>query len=217
MNDLTEPVRRGGRPSKEQAQQLGEHILDVATELFLAQGYGTTSIEAVAQQARVAKRTFYHRFADKAALFAAVVHRIVERLQPPEMARLYEGGSCEEVLLRLAKLMLRAALTPNALALNRLLLAETARFPELAAVVAREGAAVEAAKRIAQMLEIETSAGRLAVEKPAFAAQHFLQMVIGQPQRRAHGLGQPMTDGELDRWAEDTVDLFLNGCRGRQR
>ncbi|HET6307753.1 MAG TPA: helix-turn-helix domain-containing protein, partial [Rhodopila sp.] len=67
------PNRRGGRPSREQAALLGDRILDVATELFLAEGYGATSIEAVAQRARISKRTFYHRFPDKAALFDAVL------------------------------------------------------------------------------------------------------------------------------------------------
>jgi TetR/AcrR family transcriptional repressor of mexJK operon len=207
--------RRGGRPSKAQAEQLGAHILDIATELFLAQGYGATSIEAVAQRARVAKRTFYARFGDKPGLFAAVVHRVVERLRPPGDVPLYEGGNCEEVLRRLAGLMLRAALQPEALALSRLLLAESSRFPELTAVVAREGAAAEVAGHIAKLLEGEKRAGRLHLERPEFAAEHFTQMVIGQPQRRALGLGRPMSEAELDRWAVDTVDLFLNGCRGR--
>src|ERR1700704_1353334 len=70
--------RRGGRPSRKQAARLGERIVDAATHLFLAHGYGATSIEAVARRARVSKRTFYHRFPDKPALFAAVVHRIIE-------------------------------------------------------------------------------------------------------------------------------------------
>ena len=197
--------RRGGRPSKAQAEQLGDHILEIATELFLAQGYGATSIEAVAQQARVAKRTFYTRFGDTAALFAAVVHRIVERLQPPGDVPLFAGRDCEDMLRRLARLALRAALNPRALALNRLLLAESARFPELTGVVAREGAGAEAVRRIAALLESEKQAGRLCLDKPVFAAEHFIQMVIGQPQRRAHGLGAPMSEAELERWAADTV------------
>src|SRR5262249_55470481 len=61
-NRAAAPARRGGRPSRAAAALLGEHILDVATELFFAQGYGATSIEAVAEQARISKRTFYHRF-----------------------------------------------------------------------------------------------------------------------------------------------------------
>jgi len=209
----TAPPRRGGRPSREAAALLGERILDVATELFLAEGYGATSIEAVAQRARISKRTFYHRFPDKAALFGAVVHRIIEGLRPPADTPLYECGSLEEVLRRLARLILRAVLTPTALALNRLMVAEAQRFPELAAIVAREGGRAEVVGHIALLLEREARVGTLAIDWPEFAAEQFLQLVVSLPQRRALGLGTSMTKTELDAWADDCVNLFLNGSR----
>lgn len=205
--------RRGGRPSREEAERLGEHILAVATELFLAEGYGATSIERVAQRARISKRTFYHRFPDKAALFAAVVHGVVAGLRPPADVPLVEGDGIEAILERLARLVLRAALSRQALALNRLITAEAQRFPELAAIVAREGAAAEAVALIAGLLEREAATGRLGLDDPRFAAQQFLQMVVGEPRRRALGLGEPMGAAELDAWAVKSVNLFLNGCR----
>lgn len=211
------PPRRGGRPSREQAEQLGEHILAVATALFFAEGYGATSIEAVAQRAQISKRTFYHRFPDKAALFAAVVHRVIDGLRPPAGVSLDQGGSLEAILLRLARLILRAALAPQALALNRLITAEALRFPELAAIVAREGSAASAVGLIAGLLDREMHAARLELDDTGFAAEQFLQMVIGVPRRRALGLGEPMTNDELDIWAAKVVNLFLNGCRAWQR
>src|SRR4029079_12219276 len=95
-------VRRGGRPSRAASEQLGELILDAATQMFLANGFGATSIDAVAQHLRMSKRTFYHRFPDKEALFAAVVHRIIERLRPAANIPLIEGADLEAVLARLA-------------------------------------------------------------------------------------------------------------------
>jgi TetR/AcrR family transcriptional regulator, mexJK operon transcriptional repressor len=141
------------------------------------------------------------------------VRRIVEGLRPPAGTPLYEGGSLAEILQRLAKLILRATLTPMALALNRLMIAEAQRFPELAAIVAREGGRAELIGRIATLLEREARAGSLAIERPDFAAEQFLQLVVASPQRRALGLGTPMTEAELDTWADDCVNLFLNGCR----
>ncbi len=209
--------RRGGRPSRTQSQQLGERILDAATHLFLAHGYGATSIEAVARQARISKRTFYHRFDGKPALFGAVVHRIIDRLRPPADLPLQKGADAEEILLRLAGLILRAALSPPAIALHRLIVAESARFPQLANVVTKEGATEEATGLIAGVLAREADAGTLDVPNPAFAAEQFLYMVMTLPQRRAMGLGVPMTPAEVDAWARDVVDLFLNGCRGSAR
>ena len=167
----------------------------------------------MARRARVSKRTFYHRFPDKAAVFAAVVRRIVEGLRPPAGTPLYEGGSLAEILRRLARLILRAALTPTALALNRLMIAEAQRFPELAAIVAREGGRAELVGHVAALLGREARAGSLAIDRPEFAAEQFLQLVVASPQRRALGLGTPMTEADLDTWADDCVNLFLNGCR----
>jgi TetR/AcrR family transcriptional repressor of mexJK operon len=211
------PRRRGGRPSRTAAEALGERILDVATQLFLSHGYGATSIESVARRARVSKRTFYHRFDNKPAVFAAVVHRIIAGLRPPADVPLLQGGDLAAVLRGLATLILRAALSPQAIALHRLIVAESARFPQLAAVVAGEGSAAEAIRLIAGLLERETRAGNIALKNPVFGAQQFLHMVIALPQRRAMGLGPPMTPVEIDGWARDVVDLFLNGCGGPTR
>ena len=206
-------TRLGGRPSRETSEQLGALILDAATELFLTHGFGATSIEAVAQRVRISKRTFYHRFEDKPALFAAVVHRIIERLRPSTGIPLIEGADAQVTLERLAALSLRAALSPQAIALHRMIVAESARFPELAVVVTREGATEEAIKLIAGLLEREAKVGRLKRVESVFAAHQFLQMVIGLPQRRAMGLGAPMSKRELTAWPRKVVDLFLNGCR----
>jgi TetR/AcrR family transcriptional repressor of mexJK operon len=207
--------RRGGRPPRLQAEQIREQILDVATPLFLSRGYGATSIEEVAKQARMSKRTVYSRFRDKAALFGAVVHRLVERLRPPNAApeQLFEGASLEAILQRLGRLILRAALSPPALALHRVIVADATRFPELAEAVNQEGTRRDAIRRIAALLEREASPGALRADKAEFAAEQFLHMLVAGPQRRALGLGTPMSDAELDAWARDAVDLFLDGCR----
>jgi TetR/AcrR family transcriptional regulator, mexJK operon transcriptional repressor len=207
-----QPARRGGRPSREQAALLGDRILDVAADLFLTEGYGATSIEAVAQRATISKRTFYHRFPDKAALFEAVLRRIIQRIRPSPDVPVFEG-ELSDVLHRLARLAVRASVVPITLALTRLMLTEAQRFPELATIVAREGSRGEAVRQITALLERESRAGRIAIDRSQFAAEQFLSLLMTVPQRRALGLGTPMTGAELDFWADDCVNLFLNGCR----
>jgi AcrR family transcriptional regulator len=208
--------RRGGRPTREDAEQLGRTIIDVATAMMLADGYGATSIDAIASKAGISKRTFYHRFRDKAELFAAVIHDVVERLRPPEATGktvTLSGKTLEENLIQLGGLMLRASLTPQAIALYRIIVSEAQRFPELAAAVAGEGARQQAVDMISGLLEKERKAGRLIIADTTFTAEQFIQMTVSLPQRRAMGLGQPMTNGELDAWVQGTVRLFLDGCR----
>jgi AcrR family transcriptional regulator len=193
-------ARLGGRPSRAASEQLGESILDAATEMFLAHGFGATSIDALAQQLRMSKRTFYHRFPNKEALFAAVVHRIIQRLRPTADTPLVDGANVETVLERLASMILNAAVSAQAIALHRLIVAESARFPELAGI-----------------LERAVKARRLRIEDTRFAAQQFLQMVVALPQRRAMGLGEPMRAQELREWPRKVVDLFLRGCGARSK
>jgi AcrR family transcriptional regulator len=205
--------RRGGRPSREEAEQLAGKILDVATELFLTEGYGATSIEAVAARARISKRTFYHRFADKRALFDAVLRRIIEDLRSMAGTPLFQGETLEEVLQRLARLMIHAAVSPPALALYRLIVGEARRFPELASALAQEGSTAEVINGIASELEAAAIHGRVRLKSAHFAAAQFMQLVVAVPQRRALGFGVPMSQDELDTWASESVSLFLDACR----
>ena len=62
--------------------------------LFLNDGFGATSIEAVAKRAGISKRTFYHRFTGKEMLFEAVVRRLVERWTPSFDTAMLEAPSC---------------------------------------------------------------------------------------------------------------------------
>jgi hypothetical protein len=67
---------------------------------------------------------------------------------------------------------------------------------------------------IGNLLAREIRDPRFSAEARAFAAEQFLVMVVAQPQRRAMGLGTPLTPAEFDAWTENVVALFLNGCRG---
>jgi AcrR family transcriptional regulator len=203
----------GGRPTRAAAEQIEARIVDVARDLFFAYGYGATSIETIARNAGISKRTFYHRFENKAAIFRAVVNQLIHRIVPGDVEILFTGGSADEILNHLATVMLAASLAPDTLALQRLLIAEATRFPELALVMAQQGARQDGIKRIADLLRQETTAGRRAVDDPAIAAEIFMQLVIGLPQRRALGLGAAMSQTELNAWVKNTVAFFLRGYR----
>jgi TetR/AcrR family transcriptional repressor of mexJK operon len=206
--------RRSGRPARADALLLRERILKAATELFLDEGYGSTTIEAVAARAGISKRTFYDRFDDKSVLFAAVVHRIIEQIRPPAEVPLLAGADLPSVLRRLAGLILRAALSPQGIALHRLITAESVRFPQLALAVENDGGKEEATSLIGGLLARELPDAKVNLENRTFAAEQFIHMVATVPQRRAMGYGTPMTAAELDAWANDVVALFLDGYQG---
>jgi TetR/AcrR family transcriptional repressor of mexJK operon len=209
------PVRprgHGGRPSRLESAQLSDRILDVATALFLGDGFGATSIEAVARRAGISKRTFYHRFRGKEVLFEAVVRRLIERWMPPFDATTLEAPSLAETLRRTAQYMLDVALTQEALALHRVVIAEATRFPGLARILHELGAAT-GIERVARYLEPRIAGGELRPIDPRFAAEQFILMVVTGPRRRALGLGMPLGPAELRDWVDHSVGLFLDGCR----
>ena len=67
-------VLRSGSAQKRSA------ILLAARELFLAEGFDRSSVDAVAARAKVSKRTVYDYFGDKQALLLAVVDETAESL-----------------------------------------------------------------------------------------------------------------------------------------
>jgi AcrR family transcriptional regulator len=204
---VTGGARRRGRPSEADAAALEGAILRAAMRLFLDAGYGATTMEAVAAAAGVTKRTLYGRYPQKAALFAAAVGALIAAWRTPFDAALAAEAGLAETLERAGVLMLRAALAPEALALYRLIVAESARFAEIGPGLATAGSNT-GIERIALLL---TKHG---VAEPVWAAEQFQRMVIGGPQVRALGLGVPLSEAELGVWVSATVQLFLAGVSG---
>jgi TetR/AcrR family transcriptional repressor of mexJK operon len=124
-----------------------------------------------------------------------------------------EIDDVEATLLMLAEVVMAVALTPEALALHRLMIAESARFPELGAML--HATATEAGLgRIARLLAAFVAAGRLPPLDPRYAAEQFLHLVLRGPQARALGLAPSLGTDELRDWGRRAVRLFLHGIAG---
>ena len=203
--------RTGGRPTATAAALLETTILEAATAAFLADGYAATTIEAIARTCGVAKRTIYARWSGKPALFRAVLERLMARWLSTT-GDWAEAEDLETALNEAAARILAVALTPEAVALNRLLIAESARFPELP-VMMRQAGAGEGTARIAALLERAVARGELPKQDTIFAAEQFLHLVVAGPQRRALGLGPPLDEQQTEAWRKATVALFLSGVR----
>ncbi|MGA4996061.1 TetR/AcrR family transcriptional regulator [Nonomuraea bangladeshensis] len=68
-------MERVNRPDKraERSRRTREKVVEAARELFVAQGYGATSLQEVADRAGVAVQTVYFVFRNKRTLFKDVV------------------------------------------------------------------------------------------------------------------------------------------------
>jgi AcrR family transcriptional regulator len=70
---------RVGRPRRGTEAERIDSLIAVATQVFVRDGYGGSSIDKVASEAGVSTRTIYERFKNKADLLGAVITRLVER------------------------------------------------------------------------------------------------------------------------------------------
>ena len=203
--------RAGGRPTAEAAVALETTILNAATASFLANGYASTTIEALARACGVAKRTIYARWNGKPALFHAVLKRLMAKWLS-SAGDWDESEDLEQALDIAAERILSVALTPEAVALQRLLIAEGARFPELPLMMSQAGAG-EGVTRIAALLDRAVAQGALPPQDTVFAAEQFLHLVVAGPQRRALGLGLKLDDEQARAWRAATIALFLSGIK----
>ena len=62
-------------------------VLDAAKSLFGRQGYAQTSVDEIADAARVTKGAVYHHFAGKEALFRAVYAEVETAAQARVLSR----------------------------------------------------------------------------------------------------------------------------------
>lgn len=179
--------------------------MDAAAGLFLRDGFAATSVEGIAAAAGVSKRTFYARFPDKQAAFLAVVRRLVGNWLVGFDAALEGTPTLHDALLAAGRGMLAVALTPQALALHHLVVAEAGR-PEIGAAL-RAGGARSGIERLCRILNAHRP--DLPPARLAFLAEQFQHMILAGPQARAIGLGPPMDGDALDAWCRDSVALFL--------
>lgn len=208
---------RGGRLTRSAALERDRRLLDVATELFLERGFDATSIDAVAEAARVSKPTVYGQYQDKRGLFEAVLKREIGRWIAPlataaEIQTTDKGNaSIEKQLIDLGRQMIRFSASDGARAVLRVLAAQATNFPELAENAYREGWS-RAVQSVSALLDRMADKGLARIDTTV-AAEAYLNLVVGPTTRQAiHGIPLDVTAEEKRMRA--SLKLLLNGILG---
>lgn len=188
-------------------------IVAAAAELFLHSGYGAVSMDAIAAEAGVSKRTVYSYFPGKDALFAAVMTQHCGRVSGDDVWVLDPQIEPREMLMDRGKHFLRLITSREAVALFRIVTAEADRFPELGPIFFESGPKCWAGSFEAYLRE-QDKRGRLRVPNPETAAK-FLFSLLKDPlhMRRMLGVQQQVTEAEIDAHVENVVDAFLEHYR----
>jgi TetR/AcrR family transcriptional regulator, mexJK operon transcriptional repressor len=186
-----------------------ESILAAARRTFLASGFGAVSMDAIAREAGASKATLYAYFSSKEELFGAVVAREGERYFSGFSARELDPHDVETSLTEIARRFLELVLSPDAIAVNRITIAEAVRFPQLGEVFWSSGPE-RTRTQIEAFLRRAHGAGTLSVADPKLAAEQFIALLRGDWHlRQLLRLDAPVSSAELDSAASGAVATFL--------
>lgn len=186
-----------------------ESILTAARRMFLASGFGAVSMDAIAREAGASKATLYAYFASKEELFGAVVAGEGERYFRDFSVDELDPGKVRASLTEIAGRFLDLVLSPDAIAVNRITIAEAVRFPQLGDVFWRAGPE-QTRTQIEAFLRRADEAGTLSVADPKLAAEQFISLMRGDFHlRQLLRLDAPLKPAELRAAARAAVATFL--------
>ncbi len=216
MSDQNKQEKRcRGRPQVRSDEETRDLILDAANQQFMKAGYASANISIIAQAAGVSTKTLYRLFPAKADLFSDVISKKIKNyilaLDTEGLANTPLQESLEKLLISYGRL----TLSDETIAITRLVLSESDRFPEIAAIF-YEQAIRKTSKAIENWLKKRMSSDQIELEDPVAATGMLRGMMAMEPQR-AVMLGQVanIPDGEIISRAQTCAKLFLQGC-GRE-
>lgn len=171
-------------------------------------------MEEIATQVGMSKRTVYARYQDKGALFKAAVRLAIERFTVPrETLEAVATDDLEETLAAIARLRIANLARPVATKLQRILSAQSYRFPELFHAAFEEGVG-PTVNFLGDLFARYSAQGEIKVTEPQRAATAFLSLALSGPARIIVS-GNMLDDTEIEKHIRFAVGLFLRGVDRR--
>lgn len=207
MTKVTTYIPAGDTDSAADKQN---QILDAATRVFLQRGYAETSMERVAVEAGVARRTLYNQFKGKEALFDAMISRIWSNFPVLDITRDEASLTNPKAgLTRLGQAVADFWVPPESVAFLRMVIAEGPRFPALTKTFLDIGKG-PAMSAVSDYLAALSKRKLISVKDSKLAARQFLGL-IDEPLLwvRVVGLDETYSPRERKIIVENAVDMFL--------
>jgi len=193
-------------PASARGQQRKARILAAATKLFLKDGYGETSIDAIVAESGGSKATLYSFYPTKADLFRAVIDSIVVSA---ESAELKSFDNVRDTLVNFSEQRLRVVFSRKHRALMRLIIAERDRFPDIARMYYERGP-LHGDTLLRDYFETLIEKGLIDIQSAVEASEFFRGMLMHQRYIDQLYLNAPVPSAEeVSVRARHVVDRFL--------
>jgi AcrR family transcriptional regulator len=161
-----------GRPPLGETER--QRILGATAAVFLEEGFQRANTNEIARRARTSKQTLYALFPTKADLFVSVMSAHTERLFTRHAYYIESSESPRRALTEIGRTVLGMFANPEFLALYRIVIAETHRFPDLARQLRRQ-----CLERGYGLLAEYLCSRRIGSPNYRKAAERFLSLVLG--------------------------------------
>jgi AcrR family transcriptional regulator len=184
-------------------------IAGAALVLFARDGYERTSVDAIAAEAGVSKRTVYSHYGDKETLFLLVLRETYDGMRDRITSIVKRtlgdtddvGPSLTTCVRETVRAITRA---PERATLVRLIMAEAPHFPDVLELWRNGGIVPLLAEALAPLI----AAGQLAGD-PAQAADHLYALTFGQVNSKSMMGTIELSDAVAERIVTGGVRVFL--------
>jgi AcrR family transcriptional regulator len=186
-----------------------EAILDVASDVFLEEGYANATMSTIAARVGGSKGTLYNYFKNKEELFAAYVVRHCAWQRDAMFEIESELGDIREALIKTGRIYLSIVLSDFSMANFRVIVAEAQRTPEIGLAFYEAGPR-SGSKRLGAVLQKAIDGGQLKLDDPVHAARQFIGLCQNHllKARLCNAMAEP-TPEEIDREVLPAVNMFL--------
>ncbi|MBW4513003.1 MAG: TetR/AcrR family transcriptional regulator [Scytonematopsis contorta HA4267-MV1] len=187
-------------------KQKREQILHGAMRVFLQDGYAGTSMDRVSAVAGVSKQTVYSHFQDKEGLFKALMEQVTINNIGSVFGMQELKGEPAFLLRQLAeKYFSLVADNPDYIALLRVIIAESERFPELAKLYTKT--VILHGRQLLSQYFLEHS--ELGISDPEATAQIFFGSLVSYVVTQEVLYGNELMHLSRSRILDNLVNLIL--------
>jgi TetR/AcrR family transcriptional regulator, regulator of autoinduction and epiphytic fitness len=187
-----------------------EAIVEAASRLFLERGFGSVSMDELAEAAGVARRTLYNQFTSKEEIFREMLLSVSGQLEDAFPPGIETQGDVEEVLRLVARMILELHGRPEYPGFLRMVVADSRQFPW----IAEEFASVmdPLTERLARYLAHLTALGILNCRNPMLSAHQFMG-ILNEFSLWPLMMGRQNLAVPTDEVLEETIQMFLHHYR----
>jgi len=196
---------------QQRSEETHTRILEAANLLFSRNGYDTTSVAEICQQAEVSKGAFYHHFPTKQAIFMELMDSWLNGLDSGFQQMLSQTENIPQALLQMADLVGHVFVTADVrLPIILEFWRQAMRDPLI------WQSAIEPYRRyqqyFAKLIQVGITQGSLNPQNPDVASRALVYMAMGL-------LMQALFDPDHVEWPDEirhSVDVVLHGIARRQ-